>query len=257
MQSHDRSARRDAARDRLRPFVERSRAFTGWEFHDIALRNLDPPPLWDFGRVVDAQAGGRRSVLDLGTGGGEWLSSLRPFLPSNVVATEEWSKNAPIAFRVLSPLGVRLVRAKSVCLPFRNRSFDLVIDRHEAFEPTEVDRVLMRGGCFVTQQVGRHDWKELRRYFPRMTDFGDQRSEYSNALADRGFAVESSEHDARVAYASLGDFVFMLCISPWTIPEFSVETDLDSLLAFESECLTEDGLVVTECRYLIVARKTD
>jgi len=34
-----------------------------------------------------------------------------------------------------------------------------------------------------------------------------------------------------------------------------LERDLDALLALESDCLTKDGLVVTECRYLIVALK--
>ena len=63
------------------------------------------------------------------------------------------------------------------------------------------------------------------------------------------------DHEFRVAYPSLGEFVFMLCVAPWEIPEFEVERDLDALLAFESDCLTDDGLVVTECRYLIDARK--
>jgi SAM-dependent methyltransferase len=194
-------------------------------------------------------------VLDLGTGGGERLASLRRDLPRLVVATEEWAVNAPIAFRRLAPLGVRVVRAKSARLPFRTASFDLVIDRHEEFDPAEVDRVLLAGGSFVTQQVGQHDWRELRAFFPRMTDFGDLRSECVEAFRRLGFEVESVEHDHRVAYPSLGAFVFMLLVSPWTIPEFDVEQDLDALLAFESEHGTREGIVVAECRFLVRARK--
>jgi len=48
----------------------------------------------------------------------------------------------------------------------------------------------------------------------------------------------------------------MLLVAPWTIPEFDVERDLDALLAFESAQGTEEGLVVTECRYLLVGRKS-
>ena len=165
--------------------------------------------------------------------------------------------NAPIAFRRLSPLGVDVLRAQSLRLPLRNDSFDLIVDRHEEFSLSEVDRVLAAGGRFVTQQVGRHNWRELRRHMPRMTDFGDLRSAYVREFASRGFAVESLEHEFRVAYPSLGEFVFMLCIAPWEIPDFAVDRDLDSLLSFEAACLTQDGLVVTECRYLIVVRKPE
>ena len=58
-----------------------------------------------------------------------------------------------------------------------------------------------------------------------------------------------------MAYPSLGEFVFMLCVAPWEMPEGDVAHDLHAPLAFESDCLTEDGHVVTECRYLVVTRK--
>ena len=242
---------------RLHPFVERARRFSGWEFSDLGLRQLEPGPPWDFEGLVRRLAATRRAALDLGTGGGELLAKLRPDVPHLAVATEEWVVNAPIAHRRLSSLGVHVVRAKSTRLPFRNSSFDIVVDRHEELSPAEVDRVLMPGGLLVTQQVGRHNWRELRQHFPRMTDFGDLRSEYVRGFVDCGFEVESSEHEFRVAYPSLGEFVFMLCVAPWEIPDFDVERDLDALLAFESDCLTKDGLVVTECRYLVIARKPE
>jgi hypothetical protein len=49
--------------------------------------------------------------------------------------------------------------------------------------------------------------------------------------------------------------VFMLLITPWTIPDFDVERDLESLLALEADCSTDDGLVMTWSRFLIVAEK--
>ena len=219
------------------------------------MRPLEGAPPWDFEALVRRYAATRHAALDLGTGGGELLATLRPDLAARVVATEEWVANAPVAFRRLSPLGVHVLRAKSTCLPLRNSAFDLVVDRHEELLPSEVDRVLTPGGVFVTQQVGRHNWQELRRRFHRMSNFGDSRSEYSREFLDRGLAVETSEHDRRVAYPSLGEFVFMICVAPWEIPQFDVERDLEALLAFESDCLTGDGLVVTECRYLLVATK--
>jgi len=246
---------RQVALARLRPPAERARSFSGWDLSDHRPHALEPEPPWDFGNLVREFGPASSAVLDLGTGGGEILSALRPSLPNTVVATEEWIVNAPIAFRRLSPLGVHVVRAKSMQLSFADASFDLLLSRHEEFAPGEVARVLAPGGRFVTQQVGRLNWRELRRHFPRMTDFGDLRSECVEAFHRIGFAVESKEHTHRVAYASLGDIVFMLSVAPWEIPDFDLERDLDALLALEMDCGTADGLLVTESRYLIIARK--
>lgn len=253
---HSEPPDREAARARLEPFLEKAQRFSGWDFPEIATRELDPPPPWDYARIVRDLAGSSRAALDLGTGGGEVLATLRPALPRRIVATEPWVVNAPVAFHRLSPLGVDVVRADSLGLPFRDASFDLILDRHEEFRPAEVDRVLTLGGRFVTQQVGRSNWRELRRYIPRMTDLGDLRSRYVREFRGLGLVVDSLEHEFRVAYPSLGDFVFLLCVAPWEIPDFSVDRDLDALLAFEADCTMADGLVVTESRYLIVARKS-
>jgi SAM-dependent methyltransferase len=194
-------------------------------------------------------------VLDLGTGGGERLADLRPSLPRLVVATEEWSRNAPVAFRRLRPLGIAVIRCRSDRLPLLDSTFDLVIDRHEEFSPQEVSRVLNGDGEFITQQVGQSDWHELRPFFPRMTDFGDLRLRYAREFERMGFRVESAEYEYRVAYPSLGEIVFMLGVAPWTVPEFDLTKDLDSLLAFEARSSTPEGLVLTESRFLLTAHK--
>lgn len=245
---------RDAELARLRPWVERARDFSGWDFSEIHLKELEPGPPWAYEDLVRESAFGRRRVLDLGTGGGELLASLRKGLPERVVATEEWVVNAPVAYRRLAPLGVDVVRCASLRLPFVGGSFDLVINRHEELNPTEVDRVLAPGGFLVTQQVGVHNNREIRAYFPRMDDHDDHCARYARELAVLGLEAELKHHDFKVAYASLGDFVYLLCVLPWEIPGFGIERDLEALLAFEADHLTDDGIVVTECRCLITAR---
>ncbi len=47
----------------------------------------------------------------------------------------------------------------------------------------------------------------------------------------------------------------MLTVAPWTIPDFDIDRDLDALLAVERDCRTDEGLVLTESRYLIVVEK--
>jgi SAM-dependent methyltransferase len=245
-----------AALERLRPHVERARAFSGWAFPDMRVRLLEDGPAWDYEALVREYARDATSALDLGTGGGEFVARLRGALPRRTVVTEEWEVNAPVAHRRLGPLAVATVRCRSLTLPFADGAFDLVFDRHEELDPADVARVLAPGGRVVTQQVGRTNWQELQRHFPRMTDFGDIRGQYAHGFASAGLDVLCNEsHDYRVVYESLGDIVFMLLVAPWTIPDFDVERDLDGLLALEERCTTADGLVMTWSRFLLVAEK--
>lgn len=249
---------REAALERLRPWVERARRFEGWSFGELGARSLGPPQPWDYAEVVAEHARGAASVLDLGTGGGEVLAAMRPSLPARVVATEEWHVNAPVARRRLRPLGVEVIRARNDRgeIPCRDGSFDLVIDRHEAFDPADVARILRPEGWFVTQQVAAAQWAELRRRLP-MTDWSHVRPAMLDGLRAAGFEIARDEvHTERVAYPSLGEVVYLLAVSSaWELPGFGLERYLDALLAVEADCSTGDGLVLTEGHYLIVARR--
>ena len=230
--------------------------FSGWHFADVDIRPLGPPLPWSYDALVRERGPACASALDMGTGGGERLSELRPHLPEQVVATEEWATNAPVARHRLAPLGVKVVRCCSLRLPFASAAFDLVLNRHEELAPEEVARVLRPGGSVITQQVGRENWCELRRFFPRMADFGDLQRSYARGFEAAGlFVTHNMHHKFRTAFGSLGDVVYLLLVSPWTIPEFSIENDLDALLAFEDEYSGEEGLVLTESRFLLAATK--
>ncbi len=245
-----------AALERLRPAVERARKFGGWVFSDLNIRHLDPDPPWDYFRIVRERARDRRSALDMGTGPGERLAALRDSLPERLAASEEWPVNAPVAYERLKPLGVDVVHCRSLQLPFRDEAFDLVLNRHEELAPAEVARVLQPGGVLITQQVGRDNWRELRRRFPRATDWGDQRGAYTRGFTAAGLEITADQqHEYRGAFPSLSELVFMLTVAPWTIPEFDLDRDVDALLDIESDCWTGDGLVLTESRFLIVAEK--
>ena len=260
-------SRREEALARLQPYVDRARSFTGWDFPGMPVpRPLEPGPSWDYAGLVRERARGAQSALDLGTGGGEFVESVRGDLPALTVATEEWHVNAPIAHRRLTSLGADLVWCRSLHLPFEEETFDLVFDRHEELDPHEVARVLRPRGQVVTQQVGPNNWIELQRYFggatsghrgtSRIADFGDIRGDYARGFLEAGLVLTRNEqHDYKIAYQELGLLVFMLLITPWTIPDFDVERDLDVLLALEEACTTEDGLVMTFSRFLLVAEK--
>jgi SAM-dependent methyltransferase len=251
----DESGRNEAIKS-LRPYVERARQFSGWDFSEVSVRRLGSAPPWSYPSLVREAARFASSALDMGTGGGEFLAEVSTSLPDRVVATEEWKVNVPVAKERLTRFGIDVTECRSVQLPFKDASFDLVLNRHEELEPSEVARVLSPGGRVITQQIGRDNWKELRKHLPRTTDQGDHREQYAKGFQAAGLKIAANlKHDCKVPYATLGDFVFMLAVTPWTIPAFSLEGDIDSLLSLEKECGTQNGLELTESRFLLIAGK--
>jgi SAM-dependent methyltransferase len=246
----------DRARERLRPHVLRAKSFTGW----LALpetRLLGEPLPWDYMQLARPRVRTAGSVLDMGTGGGERFAELCEGYSCRAVASEEWHVNARVAAEHLRQAGAHVVHAQSSVLPFAAESFDLVLNRHEDLQPAEVARVLQPGGTVLTQQVDNDNWRELRRFFPRHTDWGNHFSRYRSGFVASGLTVERAQrHEATAAFASLEDFVYMLCIAPWEIPDFDpLGDDLRALLEMEQALTTADGLVLTSVNYLIEAHK--
>ncbi len=260
--------RRTRALEQLQPYIERSRTFSGWSFDDLCAHGVDPEPPWDYVALARERAARARRVVDLGTGGGEVYAQIVAGLPVRFVATEEWHVNAPVARDRLRPLGVSVVRAQSEQqrddrarertgpLPFRSGAFDLVLSRHEGIMPVEVDRILAPGGVFLTQQVAGRQWEELRAFFPRMTVWPDHFTGYRREFEALGYVVEARQHSWRTAYATLGDLVYTLLVCSWEIPGFDPVREIDDLLAMEDAHRTDEGIVLTLSRYLMIARKS-
>jgi hypothetical protein len=151
--------------------------FSGWDFSWLDGRSVATTTLpWSYREFVQRYSAGGPTMLDMGTGGGEWLSRLEP-RPARTVATECWSPNVVIAARQLRRLDIPVVQAAGApdnmvadrgspgdgVLPFGDGTLGLVINRHESFDAAEVHRVLTRGGIFVTQQVDFHSYDDLYR----------------------------------------------------------------------------------------------
>lgn len=98
--------------------------FSGWDFSYLAQRWIESNTSWDYRQKVLAKSKSVASLLDMGTGGGEFLSSLRP-LPPYTCATEAYAPNVPIAKARLAPLGVRVFETESdEMLPFADQRFE-------------------------------------------------------------------------------------------------------------------------------------
>lgn len=220
------------------------RPFEGWD-HAYGGRIVTGEP-WDFGALVDACAAISPDLLDLGTGGGEWLSARQ--LPKRTVATEGWAPNVPVARARLAPLGVEVVAVEGAPenvaqegepggeLPFANESFHLVVSRHESYLPAEVLRILAPGGRFVTQQVAStiaDDYYRLLGETPpalaKVWDLDFALRQLSRA----GFAIEAQQHgDQLMRFADVGAFAWYLKNLPFIIPDFRIDR-----LQVQLECL--------------------
>jgi hypothetical protein len=47
-------------------------------------------------------------------------------------------------------------------IPFRSAAFDVILNRHEAFDAFEVRRIFKPGGIFLTEQVGSDEAASVR-----------------------------------------------------------------------------------------------
>jgi SAM-dependent methyltransferase len=246
---------REARLRELRPFAIEARQMQGWTFAFEPVP-LGPPMPWNYEARARELARDVATVLDMGTGGGEVFERILAGHTGRAMATEGWAPNVPVAGRRLRPLGVSVVHAFNLALPFAPASFDLMLDRHEELSPADVARVLRPGGRLLTQQVHPDYHQELREFFPRMTVFEPHDITYPAGLAAAGLdVVKMQQYSRQVAYRHLGHLVYFLVAAPWTIPDFDLDDDLEALLEAEQRLSGPDGIVLTDPRYLLEAHK--
>jgi hypothetical protein len=70
---------------RLKPWVEKTRGFAGWDLSSVEPRLIDPGPPWNYEQLVREYGVGKDSALDLGAGRRRVSLTLRQALPCNVV----------------------------------------------------------------------------------------------------------------------------------------------------------------------------
>ena len=234
----------------------------GWDFSHIEGRYMEEDDLpWDYREEILRHLKPEMQILDIDTGGGEFLLSLNhPY--THTAATENYPPNVDLCRKTLLPLGIDFRAADGKgALPFADVSFDMVINRHGDFNPSEIYRVLKPGGLFITQQVGAENDRELVELLCGQTDlpFPDQ---YLKITMDRfsqtGFEILDGRECFRpIRFYDVGALVWFARIIQWEFPDFSVERNLDRLLQAQ-KLLNESGMIEGSIhRFLLVARKCD
>jgi SAM-dependent methyltransferase len=232
--------------------------FSGWDFSYLHGRYIEAKPSWDYFALVRERMKSAKSMLDLGTGGGERLASLQPF-PKQAFATEGYPPNVILAKKRLEPLGVSVVEAKEESvIPFEDGFFDLVIDRHTGFDAKEVFRILKHGGRFMTQQVGDLNDREIREFFQGKKAGQLNLDWFASAIGsveDTGLHVLVIQFESRIsAFRDVGALIYYLKAIPWEVPDFSVERYESKLREVHRIIQSEGAFEVTTSR-LSPARK--
>ena len=205
---------------------------------------------WSWSELARGDIGKANRMLDMGTGDGGVLRSLAP-LPAFTVAYEEWLATLPAASTKLRSLGVHLV----VCqgsddnlsgvrtrprLPFRDGTFDVVLNRHEAFDASDVRRLLTPGGVFTTQQVGHREADSVRELLglpPLVSPVRWDLSEAVRQVESAGLSVTGfGEETPPTRFTDIAALIGYVRTTPWSFPDWDVESMRSRLREVHGRC---------------------
>lgn len=233
----------------------------GWDFSHIEDRYVseesDLP--WNYKELILKYLKPEHRILDIDTGGGEFLLSLgHPF--DKTSATEGYAPNVELCKEVLLPLGIDFREADDYAnLPFEDEAFDIVINRHGSYDAEEIHRILKPGGLFITQQVGdENDRALIALLLPgEPMAFPGMNMKVQQQVSEKaGFEiVQANEAFRPIRFMDVGALVWFARIISWEFVDFSVENCFEQLIKAQEiigKCGYVEGM---GHRYLIIARK--
>lgn len=233
----------------------------GWDFSHIHGKYKEDNNLpWNYKELVNKYIKPESKLLDIDTGGSEFLLSLK-HLNEKISATEAYPPNVQLCKDKLLPLGIDFQEANgNGILPFENDKFDIIINRHGNYNPSEIYRVLKSGGVFITQQVGAENDRELVELLltkiPKLP-FPEQ---YLNIAVEKfekiGFEIiDRQEAFGAIKFWDVAALVWFAHIIEWEFPNFKVEDSLEKLFYLQ-EVLEKQGVIEGRIhRFLLVAKK--
>ncbi|MDX8367348.1 methyltransferase domain-containing protein [Cytobacillus sp. IB215665] len=233
--------------------------FSGWDFSFITGTGRMKSSLlpWSYGSMARQLMKHANSMLDMGTGGGEFLSKLQPF-HETVYATEGYKPNIPIAKKHLEPIGVTVVSVEEDSnLPFSDNQFNVILNQHESYCPKEVRRIINSNGIFLTQQVGGLDCLGINEALGSSINNEFKDWNLTTAMSDlvnNNFEIlYCKEEFPTQRFFDIGALVYYLKAIPWQVPDFSVEQYCENLYTIHKHIQSKDFFDVNQHRFIIKA----
>jgi SAM-dependent methyltransferase len=219
--------------------------FAGWDFSYLDGRMEQEPLPWNYKNIVGKNIFGKEALLDMDTGGGEFLSSLSN-LPKNIYATEGYEPNIAVAEQRLKEKNIVVKSIKRAGeIPFDNEYFDIIINRHGAYEIKDIKRTLKNNGIFITQQVGGLNGIDINTALETKTMDHIEWGLIKNIemFKDSGMKiVEFGEHIEKMKFNDIGAVVYYLKCIPWQVKDFSVDTYYKKL-EIMNEIIEKEGAI--------------
>lgn len=233
----------------------------GWDFSHLNGRYTEETDIpWNYETIVRSHLKREHALLDIDTGGGEFLLSLgHPY--QNTAALEGYPPNVKLCSEKLLPLGIDFREMRQYGkMPFENESFDIIINRHGAYDVGELYRVLKPNGIFITEQVGRENDRELvEMLLPNYTELPFPNASLgiqAKLFRESGFKIIRSEEAFRpIKFFDVGALIWFARIIEWEFPGFSVESCFENLLKAQKILDDRGSVEGTIHRYFIIAQK--
>lgn len=237
---------------------EENMSFQGWDFSYLDNRWEEEKLPWDYKYILKKYLSPDYQLLDIGTGGGEFLLSLNHPCEKTSV-TEAFEPNFKLCQKRLSPLGICVRQVfEDDKLPFEENSFDMIINRHESYNVREVKRILKPNGIFITQQVGGRNNEILSKrlikgFIPQYPhiDLKHMLEELENSLFD---ILYKNEYFPYLRFYDIGAIVYLAKIIQWEFPGFSVDNCFDKLCQMHEELKKKPYIESREHRFIIACK---
>lgn len=232
--------------------------FSGWDFSAIDASWENEALPWSYPQLIKQHLTKEMVMLDMGTGGGEFLLTLdHPHAQTAV--TEGWEPNIELLQQKLVPLGIKLAPvADDDLILYEDNQFDIILNRHESFSVAEVKRVLKPNGIFITQQVGESNGDRLAQMI-----IGDVKSSFAawnltNTLAHlkaSSFEIrQADEYYPCQKFFTMKALIYYVKVIEWEYPNFNVGDHFDGLQSAYEELLKAGFVLNYQHRFLVVAR---
>lgn len=227
----------------------------GWDFSFLEGKTADEKIPWSYKEIIFKYLKNNDLLLDQGTAAGEFLLTLKhPY--ENTWITEGYAPNYKLCEERLAPLGIKICNlAGDEITPFENDFFDIIINRHESYNPQEVKRILKPNGLFITQQVGSKNNQRMREIINNYSEEWDSfvLEKEIKKFVDLGFEiVYKNEALLSCKYFTMEAVIFMAKIIAWEFHDFNVVSNYESLKRIDDEIVSKGYFESFEHRFIMV-----